>query len=62
MGLIIYLFHLHDYTHETIYKEEAERLLDDLLENDLSKNAKLTVEEGLCGVALGLDYIVKSNS
>lgn len=59
MGLIIYLFHLHDYTQETIYKEEAERLLDDLLENDLSKNAKLTVEEGLCGVALGLDYIVK---
>ena len=34
-------------------------MLDDLLENDLSKNAELTVEEGLCGVALGLDYIVK---
>ena len=54
-----YLYHLYDYTQESIYKEKAERLLDDLLENDLSKNAELTVEEGLCGVALGLDYIVK---
>ena len=59
MGLLIYLYHLYDYTQEAIYKEKAERLLDDLLENDLSKNAELTVEEGLCGVALGLDYIVK---
>ena len=58
MGLLIYLYHLYDYTQEAIYKEKAERLLDDLLENDLSKNAELTVEEGLCGVALGLDYIV----
>ena len=57
MGSLIYLY--HDYTQEAIYKEKAERLLDDLLENDLSKNAELTVEEGLCGVALGLDYIVK---
>ena len=59
MGLLIYLYHLYDYTQEAIYKEKAERLLDDLLENALSKNAELTVEEGLCGVALGLDYIVK---
>ena len=47
MGLLIYLYHLYDYTQEAIYKEKAERLLDDLLENDLSKNAELTVEEGL---------------
>lgn len=43
MGLLIYLYHLYDYTQEAIYKEKAERLLDDLLENDLSKNAELTV-------------------
>ena len=55
MGLLIYLYHLYDYTQEAIYKEKAERLLDDLLENALSKNAELTVEEGLCGVALGLN-------
>lgn len=32
MGLLIYLYHLYDYTQEAIYKEKAERLLDDLLE------------------------------
>ena len=29
MGLLIYLYHLYDYTQEAIYKEKAERLLDD---------------------------------
>ena len=40
MGLLIYLYHLYDYTQEAIYKEKAERLLDDLLENALSKKRR----------------------
>ena len=28
MGLLIYLYHLYDYTQEAIYKEKDERLLE----------------------------------
>lgn len=58
MGLVIYWYHLWSYTNDTIYKDHAEQLLDDLLEGDLSMDSELSVEEGLCGVALGLDYII----
>ena len=58
MGLIIYLYHLWSYTNDTNYKDRAERLLEDLLEHDLTMDSDLSVEEGLCGIALGLDYMI----
>lgn len=59
MGLVIYFLHLHLHNGEIYYKEEAYRLLDDLLEKGLSANNRLAVEDGLCGVGLGLDYIIQ---
>ena len=59
MGLIIYLYHLWSYTNDTNYKDRAEHLLEDLLEHDLSIDSDLSVEEGLCGIALGLDYLIR---
>lgn len=61
MGLIIYLYHLWSYTNDTNYKDRAERLLEDLLEHDLTMDSDLSVEEGLCGIALGLDYMIRQD-
>ncbi len=59
MGLIIYLYRLHAYTKEETYKSQADALLDSLFEHDLCRGDDLTVEEGLCGVVLGLDYLIR---
>lgn len=60
MGLIIYLYRLYDYTQDERFKTQAEFLLDRLFESDLYKGGDLSVEEGLCGVVLGLDYLIRN--
>ena len=61
IGIIIYLYELWNYTNEENYKVQAEYLLDDLLENNFFiDNAELSVEDGMCGILLGLDYIISN--
>ena len=59
MGLVIYFYCLHRALGDERAKRVAEDLLDQLMGNDLSKNASLDVEEGLCGVGLGLDFLIR---
>lgn len=59
-GLIIYSYQLYHYTQNNYYKEKADSLLDVLLEKDLNQDCNLTVEDGLCGVSLGLNYLIRS--
>lgn len=61
MGAIIYLYHLYRYTRNRSYVENAEALLDQLLENELSQDSNLTVEDGLCGIVLGLQHLIQHN-
>lgn len=59
IGIIIYLYELWNYTNEENYKIHAEYLLDSLLENDFSMdNTELSIEDGMCGILLGVDYII----
>ena len=59
MSVIIYFYHLYRSCGEERYQEVAESFLDQLMEKDLSNQLPLDVEEGLCGVALGLDWLIK---
>lgn len=59
MSVIIYFYHLYRSCGEERYREIAESFLDQLMEKDLSNQLSLDVEEGLCGVALGLDWLIR---
>lgn len=61
MGLIIYFYHLDSYTNNRSYGESAEVLLDQLLERELSQDNNLTIENGLCGIVLGLQHLIQHN-
>ena len=61
MGLSIYLFQLSKIESNPAYYEMADKLLDQVLLNDLSPNNSIDVEGGLAGVGLGVTWLVKNN-
>ncbi|MDH6359009.1 hypothetical protein [Parabacteroides sp. PF5-9] len=59
MGLCIYFYQLSRLEHHSPYQSVAEEMLDQIIENGLSFNQSINVEEGLAGIGLGLIYLVK---
>lgn len=61
MGFVIYFYHLSRYMRCSCYAERAEALLEQLVESELSQDSNLTVEDGLCGIVLGLQHLIQHN-
>jgi hypothetical protein len=60
MGLSIYFYHLSRLENDPKFQAIAEQILDQVIENGLSSNQSINVEEGLAGVGLGIIHLVKA--
>jgi len=60
MGLSIYFYQLSKIESNPEFHAKAEQLLDQILQNDLSVNHAIDIEDGLAGVGLGLTWLVKN--
>ena len=59
-GLSIYFFYLSRIESNPAYYAFADKLLDQVLLYDLSKNHSIDMEDGLAGVGLGVTWLVKN--
>lgn len=57
-GIVIYFYLLYSYTRKDEYRQEADRLLTGIFEGGLTEEAGVSVGNGLCGVGLGLDFLI----
>ena len=60
MGLCIYFYHLSEIESNLEYQSIADRLIDQILQHDLSPNHSIDVENGLAGIGLGITYLIKN--
>lgn len=60
MGKAISLFSLYRKTNEEDWELQAERLLDGIMEK-CSINSPLSYGSGLCGVGVGLEYLLQNH-
>lgn len=58
MGLCIYFFLLSRKKEYILYRDEAEKMLEDIYEV-LSHNTSKDIESGLAGIALGIRYLIQ---
>jgi lantibiotic modifying enzyme len=59
-GIAIFFYHYARYAKRKIYGNFADELIDEIyseIHRDLSYNFK----DGLCGIAWGIDYLIKNN-
>jgi hypothetical protein len=59
MGIILFFYHYSKYTGQSIYRKFAEELIDELY-SEITKNAPYNFADGLCGIAWGFAYLVRS--
>jgi glycosyltransferase involved in cell wall biosynthesis len=59
MSIVIFLFHYAEYLQETLYKELAEAILDNLLE-ELRADQSLSFLSGLCGIGWSIEYLCQN--
>jgi len=57
MGLVIYFYELSEIPGNKKYKNIADSLLTDLIDKGFSIEDGLGIEDGLCGIGLGMDYL-----
>ena len=58
MGLCIYFYYLSLWERKEEYKQIAEKLLNEVV-NNLSNRMELSMESGLAGIAFGIRHLVK---
>lgn len=58
MGLCLYFYYLSRWKGKEEYKQIAEKLLDDIV-NNLSDTMDITVESGLAGMSIGISHLIK---
>lgn len=59
MGIAIYLYQLSRITKNPIYEEHADTLLDDIFEGVRKNVLSCDFENGLAGIAWGIEYLVR---
>lgn len=59
MGLCIYFYHQSRYTEEKKYKKFADKLLN-MIFTQINSKSLISLEDGLIGVCLGLNYLVEN--
>ena len=57
MACVLFLFHYYRYSGNTVFEEAAEHLLEDIC-GELSSLLLVNMENGYCGIAWGLCYLV----
>ena len=60
MGIAICLFHVYGKTHNALYKECAEALVDDVWEKVGTSPCPLDFENGLAGMGWGIEHLVQN--
>ncbi|MDR3062274.1 MAG: hypothetical protein LBU57_09215 [Dysgonamonadaceae bacterium] len=58
MGIAIFLYRYANYTKEKSYELYANELLDEIID-DLHAGMPVRIEDGLCGIRLGIEYLLK---
>lgn len=59
MGFILSFFKYADFTKERLYRTFAEELIQEIYE-DISQNEPIDFENGSCGIAWGICYLVQN--
>jgi len=59
MGLCIYFYHQASYTNEIKFKKFAKKLLNSIF-TQINSKSLISLEDGLIGVCLGLNYLVEN--
>lgn len=60
MGICIYFFVLSRYEENKEYKSVADKILDEIFER-ISEIQSIDVKNGLSGIGIGIDYLIKNN-
>ena len=60
MGLAIFFYQYYRYAGDKIYKDFADRLIDEIYEN-INSQISADFESGLMGIGWGIEYLVKNN-
>lgn len=60
MGIAIFFYHYAQNTGITQYKNFADHLLDDIYD-EIHSELPLNLENGLCGIGWGIEYLVQHN-
>jgi hypothetical protein len=58
-GIVLCLFHYARFTGNTLYEEFAGELLDEICE-DMPKDMPVGLENGLCGIGWGIEYLLQN--
>lgn len=59
IGVILFFFHYSLYTKKKLYREFAFVLLDELL-SEIDISVSFTLEDGLCGIGWGIEYLAQN--
>ena len=59
MGCVLFFAEYTRYTHDEHYEEFANELLDEICE-DITKDIPIGLENGLCGIGWGIEYLVQN--
>jgi hypothetical protein len=60
MGISIFFYHYAKYLQEPIYSEYADVLIDEICE-EVHDSIPFYMENGLCGIGWGIEYLKKEN-
>ena len=60
MGIVIFFYHYSRYANDTLYKEFAGELLDEIYE-EIHTETPIDFASGLCGIAWGILHLIENN-
>lgn len=60
MGLCVFFMHYYKYTKLEVYKDIAEYLLSEVI-NNIHKKLPINFASGLCGIVWGIEYLIHNN-
>lgn len=60
IGISIFFYHYARYTERKIYNLFADELIDEIY-SEINKKVSCSFEDGLCGIAWGIEYLIKNN-
>lgn len=60
MGIALFFAHYARFTKQTLYDDFAGELLDEIYDN-ISVNMPVDLENGLCGIGWGIEYLLRNS-
>ncbi len=59
MGIAIFFFHYGEYSKNKVYTDFAGELIDEIY-REIHVDSPLNFKDGLCGIAWGIDYLIRN--